>query len=311
MRSLFQVRRYSIMMVPEDDGQVRQIRVNSTHVRVLVGCLCLFVLGTIFLTGQYLSGTRDTIALERLREENAYLWAQVAVLDSSVTEFQSQMTDLVEREKGLRILADLPEIAPDVRKVGIGGSSYRDMEGLGLVTGERTESPRLTLADVDRLLRQAKLEKQSLEEVESAFQDNISRLEHTPTIWPVMGYVSRGFGTCTDPFTGLRRPHEGLDIVNRVGTPVVATAAGRVAERGRKSGYGWMVVVDHGYGFETAYGHLDSVKVARGEKVKRGQVIATLGNSGRSTGPHLHYEVRVNGRPVNPNKHLLPDIVVD
>jgi murein DD-endopeptidase MepM/ murein hydrolase activator NlpD len=299
------------MMVPEDDGQVRHIRINSTHLRVLLCCLCLFALGNAFLAVQYLSEARETLALTQLREENAYLWAQVAVLDSSVTEFQSQMADLVEMEKDLRILADLPEIAPDVRKVGVGGRSYANLEGLRLAPGQRAGLPRLTLADVDRLLRQAKLEKQSLEEIESAFQDNMERLEHTPTIWPAMGYISRGFGSCTDPFTGLRRPHEGLDIVNRVGTPVVATAAGRISERGWKNGYGWMVVVNHGYGFETAYGHLDSVKVSRGEKVKRGQVIATLGNSGRSTGPHLHYEVRVNGRPVNPHKYLLPDIVVD
>lgn len=304
-------RRFSLLLVPQDHGEVKRLWATSTHVWIVMVCLFMLLATTAFLAVQYLGKAKDAVALARLRRENSYLIDQLAVLDSSVSVFKAQMADLMEREKTLRIIAELPQIDPDVRKVGVGGQRFEGLDGPAMSLDGPATSPDFTMADVDKLLRQVKLEKQSFQEVEAVFRDNRERLEHTPTIWPVAGHVSRGFGPCIDPFTGRRRPHQGLDIVNRIGTPVIATAAGRVAERGRKSGYGWMVVLDHGYGYQTAYGHLDSIKVKKGEQVKRGQVIATLGNSGRSTGPHLHYEVRVNGQPVNPVKHILPDIIVD
>jgi murein DD-endopeptidase MepM/ murein hydrolase activator NlpD len=308
---LMKKRQFSLLLVPEDNGQVKQIRISSTHLLIVAVGLCLLLATTAFLATQYVGRVADAVALTHLRQENSYLSNQISLLDSSALEFKTQMADLVEKEKTLRILADLPAIDPDVRKVGVGGQRYEDIAGQSLALRSDVPSLRATLANVEQLLRQAKLEKQSFQEVENVFQESRDRLQHTPTIWPVPGHVSRGFGTCTDPFTGLRRLHEGLDIVNRVGTPVVATAAGKVVERGKQSGYGWMIVLDHGYGFKTAYGHLEKIKVKKGEKVERGQVIATLGNSGRSTGPHLHYEVRVNDRPVNPYQYLLPDIVID
>lgn len=304
-------RRFSILLVPEDNGDIKRLRVTSTQLRSVVVCLSLLLVTTAVLAIQYLGRARDAVALSQLRRENSYLRAQVVALDNSVSEFRVQMGELVEKEKTLRTMADLPEIDPDIRKVGVGGQSFEDFDGPPMLLDDPAVSPSFVLEDLDQLLRQAKLEKQSFQEVEAAFRENRDRLEHTPTIWPVDGYISRGFGPCLDPFTGQRRSHEGIDIVNRVGTPVMATAAGTIVEKGWNGGYGWMVVVDHGYGYRTAYGHLDSIKVKRGVQVKRGQVIATLGNSGRSTGPHLHYEVRVNGQTVNPLKFILPDLVVD
>lgn len=304
-------RRFSILVIPQDNGEVKRLEVTSSHLRVGIVCLSLFLLLVVFLGQQYFSKARDTARLRRLQRENSHLWTQVALLDSNVAEFQTHMSQLVEREKVLRNMADLKEIDTDVRKVGVGGLGVEHLEGPSYALGGQAASPRLVLADLDQLIRQARLEKQSFQEVETAFRENRKRLEHTPTIWPVSGYISREYGLCTDPFTGRRRLHEGIDIVNRIGTPVVATAAGRVVDRGRQDGYGWMVVLDHGYGYRTAYGHLDDIKVKKGEEVQRGQIIATLGNSGRSTGPHLHYEVRVDGRPVDPMKFILPDNVVD
>jgi murein DD-endopeptidase MepM/ murein hydrolase activator NlpD len=209
------------------------------------------------------------------------------------------------------MVAGLPEIAPDVRKVGVGGQGYDDLPGPPASLQGQSTSPGLLLADLDQLLRLVKLEKRSFQDVEATLQSNRERLEHTPSIQPAEGYISRGFGSCTDPFTGGPGFHEGIDIVNQVGTSVRATAAGKVTERGWRKGYGWVVVIDHGYGYETAYGHLDAIEVTRGQRVNRGQVIATLGNSGRSTGPHLHYEVRVEGKTVNPLRYVLPEVVVD
>lgn len=304
-------KRYSLVVVPEDRSEVRHFQITLNQVRIVVAFLCLLLVTTIFLTLQYFAKGRDAVTITRLKEENAYLWDRMAVLDSSVSVYQVRMASLIDMEKTLRIMAGLPDIDSDVRMVGVGGYSYEELAGPTLSQPTGDISPDMALADVDQLLRQAKLEKQSFQEVEAAFEDHRERLVYTPTIWPTTGYISRGFGIYPDPFTGQRRHHEGLDIVNRVGTTVVTTAAGRIVQDGREGGYGWMVVIDHGYGLQTAYGHLDSIKVKRGQKVDRGQVIATLGNSGRSTGPHLHYEVRLNGSPVNPYRYILPEVIVD
>lgn len=304
-------RRFSILLVPEDNSEVKHLQATSSHVRIALLVLSLSLVATVFLTVQYVSRAEDAAALARLSKENSYLQDQLAVLEDRVSEFQAQMADLVEKERVLRTMTGLPEIAADIRKVGVGGQGFEELYGPSSSLKEPAGSLNLVTADLDQLLRQVKLERKSFQDVEIAFQNNWEKLEHTPTIWPVTGYLSRGLGPCIDPFTGQRRFHEGIDIVNRLGTPVKATAAGTVAERGWRSGYGWVVVVDHGYGHKTTYGHLDSIEVRKGERVKRGQVIATLGNSGRSTGPHLHYEVRVNGQPVDPLKFILSDVVVD
>jgi len=302
---------YSLIVVPEDRERMRQIRISSGQIRMVIFGLVFILLATSFFAFGYLGRSRDAAAMAQLQEENAYLLSRVARLDSSICLFQDQMASLVETEKDLRIMADLPPIAADVRMVGVGGRSSMDRIFSSGYSGTDERAPDMALADIDQLLRQAKLEKQSFQEVETAFRDNSDRLKHTPTIWPVTGHISRGFGKHTDPFTGQFRNHEGLDIVNRVGAPVVATADGKVIQRGWQGGYGWMVVIDHGYGYQTAYGHLDSILVKKSEQVERGETIATLGNSGRSTGPHLHYEVRVNSAPVNPYRYILPEVIVD
>jgi murein DD-endopeptidase MepM/ murein hydrolase activator NlpD len=304
-------RRFSILLVPEDNGEVKRLRATSSHLHMALLGLSLLLAAIVFLTVQYVGRVGDAAALARLGRENATMRAQMTDLEDKVSAFQVQMVDLVKREKALRTMTGLPEIDPDIRKVGVGGQGYEELYGPSVFLEDPEAPLSLLMADLDQLLRQAKLEKKSFQDVEIAFRKNRERLEHTPTIWPVDGHLSRGFGYCIDPFTNQHRFHEGIDIVNRVGTPIKATAAGTVVERGWRKGYGWVVVLDHGYGYQSTYGHLDSIELRRGEEVKRGEIIATLGNSGRSTGPHLHYEVRLNGQPVDPLKFILSDVVVD
>ncbi|MCK4427176.1 MAG: M23 family metallopeptidase, partial [candidate division Zixibacteria bacterium] len=128
---------------------------------------------------------------------------------------------------------------------------------------------------------------------------------HTPSIRPSAGYLSRGFGIKIDPFTGRKQPHLGIDLATDIGTPVYATAEGRVSFVGRDRGLGRMIRINHLFGYTTVYAHLSQVKVKRGEHVKRGEVIGAVGNTGYSTGPHLHYEVRFRGQPKNPLNYIL------
>ncbi len=308
---LLRRRTFSMLLVPDDGSETRHYRVTANHLHIVVVSLALLLAVIVFLTVQYLMKAQDVSAGARLRDENAYLWAQMTAVENRVLEYQAEMGDLVEREKVLRTMAGLSEIASDVRKVGVGGQGFEDHLESPMTLKNEAAWPSLLLADLDQLLRQAKLERKSFQDIETALQTNRNRLERIPTISPAVGYISRGFGSCTDPFTGAASFHEGIDIVNRVGTAVSATAAGKVVESGWRKGYGWVVVLDHGYGYETVYGHLDTIEVAKGQRVTRGETIATLGNSGRSTGPHLHYEVRVDKRAVDPLKHILPEVMVD
>jgi murein DD-endopeptidase MepM/ murein hydrolase activator NlpD len=144
-----------------------------------------------------------------------------------------------------------------------------------------------------------------MEKLLGALTQQRNRLACTPSIRPAKGWISSQFGYRTSPFTGRREFHSGIDIANNHGTSIIATADGVVSFVGKKHLLGNLVVIDHGHGLVTRFAHLDDALVKRGEKVKRGAVIAKMGNTGRSTGPHLHYEVRLNGLPVNPVQYIL------
>jgi murein DD-endopeptidase MepM/ murein hydrolase activator NlpD len=159
--------------------------------------------------------------------------------------------------------------------------------------------------DIERLQSETISREESLSELEKLLQDKKEMLAHTPSIWPATGWITSGFGFRTDPFTGLTQMHEGLDISNRVGAIVVAPADGIVSDTGSDWIHGKMVVISHGFGMTTSYSHLSKITVRVGQKVKRGDKIAEVGMTGRTTGPHLHYEVKLNGISANPMRYIL------
>jgi murein DD-endopeptidase MepM/ murein hydrolase activator NlpD len=159
----------------------------------------------------------------------------------------------------------------------------RDAQRLGLIAGER---------------------ELSLSELLGALEDKRHHLASTPAIWPAKGWLTSRFGNRISPFTGARQFHSGIDIAGRRGTDVVAPARGRVVATGNRGPLGRSLTIDHGYGVRTVYGHNDEIHVKRGQEVERGQVVSSLGSSGRSTGPHLHYMVEVKGKAVNPLDYI-------
>lgn len=166
-----------------------------------------------------------------------------------------------------------------------------------------------TIADASvRLREMAEIEEQNLADIQEHLQDRVYRLLSTPSILPTQGYVSSEFGYRYNPFSGVKTFHAGLDIANHIGTNIFATADGKVTKVGLAGGFGTIVRIDHGYGVVTKFGHNSKVLVKAGQRVKRGDKIAEMGNSGRSTGPHLHYQVEVNGRPVEPKLFILDDM---
>ncbi|HDR46357.1 MAG TPA: M23 family metallopeptidase, partial [Geoalkalibacter subterraneus] len=158
--------------------------------------------------------------------------------------------------------------------------------------------------EIDRVREAISLRRDSQEQIRGFLNDQSSLLAATPQGRPTNGWITSGFGMRNSPFTGARKMHEGIDIACRTGTPVIATADGIVSRAQSVEGYGKLVVVDHGYGYQTFYAHNSRIHVQVGDRVKRGQKIAAVGSTGSSTGPHVHYEVRLNQVPVNPYKFL-------
>lgn len=170
----------------------------------------------------------------------------------------------------------------------------------------RNDFVKLHLA-FDSVLQHAQGVELDVQSLTTALLDQRDYLDSMPTLKPTNGWYTSGFGLRNSPFTGKPTMHEGLDLANHVGSPIVAPASGIVTYAGPRPGYGNLVTIDHGYGIQTQFGHISRAYVKTGEKVKRGQKIAAVGNTGRSTGPHAHYEVRVNGIPVDPYFYILED----
>jgi len=159
--------------------------------------------------------------------------------------------------------------------------------------------------DLTALGEEINSRERSLRELKAFIEEKASILAATPTILPTKGLVTAGYGYRKSPFTGKREFHEGMDIAALHGTPVVATADGIVRFAGPAATYGNVVFIDHGHGFATAYGHNSTIRVHARQRVRRGDVIAYVGNTGRTTGPHVHYEVHVDGVASNPMKYAV------
>ena len=256
----------------------------------IAGVVAVLVLGS--LLGSFaVSRLTERGRLGKLARENKTLKAQVATYAAAMDTFRQFMAKAEQMDNKLRASINMPLIPGDIRLMGIGGSQPPSPE-----------------PGVDAMLRRLRFEQQSMAEIEGAVKDQQARLANMPSIWPVQGWVTSGFGYRRDPFTGAQSLHPGLDIVAPTGTPVAATAAGHVIYAGWKSGWGRCVEIDHGGGIRTFYAHCRSLKVSAGDNVFRGDIIAAVGNSGRSTGTHLHYGVLANGNWVNPDNYMLTQL---
>ncbi|HOP05947.1 MAG TPA: M23 family metallopeptidase [candidate division Zixibacteria bacterium] len=297
-------KKFTLMLIPGSKGILKQVNVPAPLVYGAV-VLVLMLLGiSVALSTQYVSDRVSRAEIEKLKAENLELKNKFEQIRWTLTEFENRYQDMVQKEVVIRTAFDLPEIDPQERQLGIGGPIPKAVESMT----PAQKSAYVTERQVDRLLRLSEFELDKYSEVEQKLDGMKDRLRHTPSIWPTKGWVTTGFQMRDDPFTGYRRMHAAIDISNRTGTPIYATADGKVVEVGRQGGLGNMVVIDHGYGFKTRYAHLKQATVKKGQRVSRGEQIALMGNTGHSTGPHLHYEVIRNGKKLNPADYILNEM---
>ena len=295
-------KKITFLIIPDSSGVSGQIRIPVAFFYIAASIVLFLVVSSLFFGAEFLSARVSELALAQYKLENARLHDKFEQFSDRLAEAEARYQTLVQKEVAIRNLFNLPEINPEERQLGVGGPGSLDAFAL---SGDNLKNFR-TEVQLDQLLRLSQFEAEKYGEVERSVMKVKDRLDHTPSIWPTEGWNSRGYGMHFDPFTGEQQMHYGIDIANRIGTPVYAPASGRVSDVGSVAvGLGIAILIDHGYGYQTRYGHLSKLLVKAGQIVSRGDLIAYMGSTGHSTGPHLHYEVFKDGRPVNPKDYIL------
>lgn len=306
---------WTIQIMPEGGGGIRHLKLTRRVAGLALAAGTLTVLLAIgFAASLGFDAARETELL-RLRVENRNLSADLDRMESQVVTLDQFIDGLSERDQQIRLLAGLPYLDPDVQAVGVGGPLVGDPshEEFLRLSGNLATRALAASYDVDKLVRRVELLDASLDEAMDSVAAHEQVFRARPSIRPVQSpdsWISSSFSRSRfHPVLLVNRPHPGMDISARVGTPFLATAAGRVTYAGTRVGYGKTIEIDHGYGYVTRYAHAASISVKRGQRVRRGEVIGEIGKTGLATAPHLHYEVLVNDRAANPRNYLLDDIV--
>ena len=291
-------RRVTLMVVPHEGGKPIHIRLPLPFLHVL-----LFL--AVTLMGWALSVvSKDLYDAETI--------ARAHRMGESVREIQMEMKsnrDLLERMQSLdgqlRQVLKLKKLPKGMTLDGMGGPSVDDENQLERLLDEKNDETLSKLSlGVKTQAQQVQERERSFKEIQLLLDKQRSTLAAKPDIWPVKGWITSGFGRRMSPLTGEPGRHMGVDIANELNSPIRVTADGVVTYAGWQNGYGRLVVVEHGFGYSTRYGHCARLNVSVGQEVKRGDVVGFIGSSGRSTGSHCHYEVRIHGVPVDPMKYL-------
>jgi murein DD-endopeptidase MepM/ murein hydrolase activator NlpD len=288
---------YTLIVVPHAKARFRKFQVSvrlTKWVLAACGVLCLVLVGIL---AHYTWIAVEVAEVRRLRVENLALAAKARAYEENTGQLQAKILQLQNVVTKLGLMAGVEQNVPDESLGGVGG-----------LTRNETLPPSVDIASTLKSLDSTVTElSDKSKHLETYFKDQKELLASTPSIWPLRGYLSAGFGNRIDPFTGQRDFHPGIDISVPRGTKVVAPADGVVVFCGPRSGYGNAMMIDHGFGIVTRYGHLDAFNAKPGQRVKRGDVIAFSGNTGRSTAPHLHYEVWVNDQMRNPIEFIIDE----
>jgi biotin carboxyl carrier protein len=301
-------RRWTVVFVPHDSEPSRIIEVSYRVIRAAIGGAVLAAVVALGLGYVTLTHTADLSKSARLTQENARLEQQLGEIGGRLSGLVDTLSRISQRDARIRVLANLDPIDPQVQAAGIGGPTVDPAVG---DVGSAMRRGNEIRVDLNALIRRADLLASSFKEAADSLSVHSARLAATPSIMPTQGWLTSAFSSMrAHPILHLARPHEGIDVTAPMGTPIEAPAAGVVRTAGWESGYGNTIVIDHGFGTVTKFAHASKILVREGQRVSRGQRIALVGNTGLATGPHLHYEVHVNGRAVDPLRYVLPEHVV-
>lgn len=284
---------HTIIFVPHSRARFRQYRVSSRLLYSVASGVLLSALVGVTFSGLWIRSFRRNREASALMAENQDLRRRASQLNEKLETIEKQLIEFEEKTRRLSIVAGLS----GVHDTGTGG--------VGGLTAVPVDAAAASEAGMAEAGRRGALLSTRLSQVETKLTTQVDELALTPTLAPTAGVLSAGYGLREDPFTGQQEFHTGIDISTPAGNRILAPANGTVVKVSWEKGYGRTVLVSHGYGVSTLYGHLEAARVFEGQRVKRGDMIGLVGSSGRSTGPHLHYEVQRGGRAVNPLDYVL------
>lgn len=299
----------TFIYLPDGGKKARQINVP----RFLLVSIPLLVFVALLFSGYGVWSHRTvkgkTRHLKLLQKEHLKQREQLFALKQEVDRIGQQTLDLKKLDDKIRMMVNLDLSEDNEQLLGIGGSNPQALFNTEMTAGFASEDYKnwvrnlhQTIENVDTLISTQTNGKTALLKT---LETQRTLLAHTPSIWPTRGWISSRFGHRVSPFTNQKEFHRGLDICTKMNTPIIAPADGVVASSKTDYGYGKVLSINHGYGLKTRYAHLSKVLVKRGQHIKRGDKIALVGNTGRSTGPHLHYEVKLKGVQVDPYRYIL------
>ena len=293
---------YTVLILPDATSPARKLHITRSVITAVSSVLAIAVLAFAFFLYQYVSLNVRMLELKQLRQEAG----DRNVLAAKVSQLEGELSRLRDLDRKLRVVAGLDKGEEQQPAMAMGGAETQSRSAL--LDALKQQTGRLVdwvTRDLETLGQEITSRERSFRELKVLLEEKRSLLASTPTIWPVKGLVTAGYGYRNSPFTGQREMHEGLDVAAPHGSPIVATADGVVSFSGLLSAFGSVVFINHGHGFTTFYAHNSSNRVKEGQMVKRGEVVAYVGTSGRTTGPHVHYEVQFNGVTVNPMKYII------
>lgn len=296
---------FTFMFLPGPNARVRTLSISKSVLKSVFFSFVAVLVLSLYLVYEY-NDVKDKVwELQSVREELMQQKAEVQSFALNLLDYKRQMFLLRDLDTKLRRAVSLGPRDKAQQVLGIGGPDEFGLQNLATLGEKKQEEALKEMRQELSLLKgAASRQEASLQLLIEFFEDKRSLYASTPSVWPVRGWVTSPFGNRTSPFSGILKFHEGIDIAAQTGTPVIAPADGVVIKAGFSTGYGNMVEISHGYGIKTEFGHNSRLNVKAGQRVKRGEIIAYVGDTGSSTGPHLHYEVRINGLPVNPVRYM-------
>jgi murein DD-endopeptidase MepM/ murein hydrolase activator NlpD len=296
------------MFIPPDSQKVKRVKLSSQIVLLLVISGILLGIFSFYVLYDYFSVITQLQQNKELKIRNRKLAQQLQSYKIRVDDIDNTLERIKILTTKLKIISNLrdPERFPSHLKMPDNQAALEEIDDMSMKSDEELDNQfRNMQIKLRELEYKIALQEEDLSTFSEYIADQSALLASTPSIVPVKGWNTSIFGQRIDPFTNRLDHHDGLDIATRMGTHVISPSDGIVTFAGTKPGYGLMLVIDHGYGITTRYGHNSRFYVTQGMRVKRGQPISAVGNTGRSTGPHLHYEVRINGIAVDPKKFIL------
>jgi murein DD-endopeptidase MepM/ murein hydrolase activator NlpD len=301
---------YSVIIVSDAKSTNKEFAVSAKFVKNAILALSFLVVFFGFIIFQYLTMSLDKQKMKRLEVETKDKQQKISALSSTIEDLTQRLKNMETYKERIMVATGLTSPLA-LKEVGSGGPEFDGQANGGFAIGPQTlpdgmnVQPQNLLSKTKAIKENARQIEDTLKSVESMVNQQKLQLAATPAIWPTRGYISGVFGNRVHPFTGRYEFHSALDIATQLGNKVIAPADGVVLVAESKEYYGKMIIIDHGFGYTTRYGHLSEFNVREGQRVKRYDVIGSVGTTGRSSGPHLHYEVRYFDKPMNPADFIL------